>query len=377
MSSGTARRRGGSPRRTKDRTYTSAASPPEAQDKAEALNPHLLSAAQRVLIESLLNADDVGHWADAADELASLTLAVQAAAADQDPKLEGGTTPDLRRNLLKLLEDELLRDSSSDHGAEDAVVSATGNLRHALEPHGDAAVNHLSSPDAGELLAEIAHDLRSPLTSILTLSEALGRGQSGAVNEIQRRQLGLIYNAALALSSTASDLIELAHGGDRLAQKEPSPFSLTEMLDSIRDMVCPMAEEKGLTLSFTTDVSDRRLGYPLALSRVLLNLVTNALKFTEEGGVEISAHAMGPIDIDFAVRDTGKGIDSSAMATLYQPFRRAAGRGGYCFSGTGLGLVICRRLIAAMGSELQLETRPGRGTRFHFRVKLPPANPLV
>ncbi len=280
--------------------------------------------------------------------------------------------------MLKLLENELLRDSTGDDRAEDVVVSALGHVRHALEPEGDATVGQLlSSPDAGELLVEIAHDLRSPLTSILTLSEALRRGQSGVVNDIQRRQLRLIYNAALALSSTASDLIELAHGGDRLAQKEPSPFSLTEMLDSIRDMVSPMAEEKGLTLSFKTDVSDRRLGYPLALSRVLLNLVTNALKFTEEGFVEISAHSVGPIDVDFAVRDTGKGIDPSAMATLYQPFRRAAGRSGYCFSGTGLGLVICRRLIAAMGSELQLETRRDWGTRFYFRLTLPPADLLA
>jgi signal transduction histidine kinase len=182
----------------------------------------------------------------------------------------------------------------------------------------------------------------------------------------------------LALSSTASDLIELAHGGDSLAQKEPSPFSVTEMLESIRDIVYPLAEEKGLELRLEKGVSEYRIGYPLALSRVLLNLTTNALKFTEVGYVEI---AVGPVRrcpraVEFSVRDSGKGVDPDSLDTLYQPFKRAAGRQGYCFSGTGLGLVICRRLVEAMGAKLELETRLGWGTRFSFQLDLPPSSQL-
>ncbi len=228
-------------------------------------------------------------------------------------------------------------------------------------------------PDSPELVSEIAHDLRSPLTSILTLAETLRRGHSGDVNALQRRQLGLIYNAALALSATASDLIELAHGGDRLTQRQRSPFSLTELLESVRDMVCPMAEEKGLELRILADSPDRRIGYPLALSRVLLNLTTNALKFTQTGFVEAAARSVGPSCLEVSVRDTGRGIKPGALKTLYQPFRQAPGGAGHNFSGTGLGLSICRRLVRAMGSELELETRPGWGTRFYFRLELPPA----
>lgn len=232
-----------------------------------------------------------------------------------------------------------------------------------------------SGSESLELVAEIAHDLRSPLTSILTLAEALRSGRSGEVNEIQQRQLGLIYSAALALSSTASDVVELAHGGDRLAQREPSPFSVREILESVRDIVRPMAEEKGLELRFSSAAADRRLGYPLALSRVLLNLTTNALKFTDEGYVEIAALPTGRTELEFAVRDSGRGINAKAMTTLYEPFRREDC--GYVFSGTGLGLVICRRLVEAMGSQLELETRPGWGSRFSFRVELPPASHFV
>jgi signal transduction histidine kinase len=225
-------------------------------------------------------------------------------------------------------------------------------------------------------LAEIAHDLRSPLTSILTLAETLRCGGSGPVTGVQQRQLGLIYSAALALSATASDLIELAHGGDRLAQKAPSTFALTDILDSVRDIVRPMAEEKRVELAFQLEAADRRQGYPLALSRVLLNLTTNALKFTDQGRVEVSARALTPTEVEFAVRDTGRGIREEALATLYEPFRNVPGRGS-CFSGTGLGLMICRRLVEAMGSELQLETRAGWGTRFFFKLELPPAEPLL
>jgi signal transduction histidine kinase len=232
-----------------------------------------------------------------------------------------------------------------------------------------------SGPEGLELVAEIAHDLRSPLTSIITLAETLRSGLTGEVNEIQRRQLGLIYSAALALSSTASDVVELAHGGDSLAQSEPSPFSIREILESVGDIVRPMAEEKELELRFTSAGTDRRLGYPLALSRVLLNLTTNALKFTDKGFVEIAALPTGRTELEFSVRDSGRGINPRAMTTLYEPFRQEDR--GYTFSGTGLGLTICRRLVEAMGSKLELETRLGWGTRFSFRLELPPASQFV
>jgi signal transduction histidine kinase len=239
----------------------------------------------------------------------------------------------------------------------------------------DPRANLSLGSEALELVSEIAHDLRSPLTSILTLAEALRDGLGGDVTAIQRRQLGLIYSAALALSSTASDVVELAHGGDRLAQREPSPFSIRDILDSVRDIVRPMAEEKGLELRFSGAGTDRRLGYPLALSRVLLNLTTNALKFTDEGFVEIAALSTGRTELEFSVRDTGRGVNPQALTTLYQPFRRE--NRGYTFSGTGLGLAICRRLVEAMGSTLELETRPAWGTRFSFRLELPPASHFV
>jgi signal transduction histidine kinase len=236
----------------------------------------------------------------------------------------------------------------------------------------DDALPSLNDSRGLELAVELAHDLRSPLTSILFLSETLLRAGSGPVNEVQQRQLGIIYSAALGLIGTASDVMELAHGGVQLDASEATPFSLTEILEGVRDMVMPIAEEKGLELRLSTVSPDRRAGYPIPLSRILLNLTTNALKFTDVGMVELGVRSVDNSRLELSVRDTGRGIDDAALATLFQPIRRrGGGRRGYQIAGTGLGLSICRKLVNAMGGQLQLETRANWGTRFFFELDLP------
>lgn len=227
-------------------------------------------------------------------------------------------------------------------------------------------------PGGATFVAGVAHDLRSPLTSILFLAETLLAERSGPVTDTQKRQLGIIYSAALGLVSVASDIIELVRGGDGLKERQPTLFSVTEMLESVYDIVRPMAEEKGLRVQLFPPSVDLRMGYPLALSRVLLNLTTNGLKFTETGFVEIAVRSLGETRVEFSVRDTGKGFSTDAMNSLYQPFRRSRDGRKYGFSGAGLGLAISRKLVGAMGSRLLVETRPTWGTRFYFELDLPP-----
>jgi len=135
-----------------------------------------------------------------------------------------------------------------------------------------------------------------------------------------------------------------------------------------------MAEEKQLALRVVPPAMDQRLGHPIALSRVLLNLTTNALKFTDQGYVEIQAQELDATRIEFAVRDSGRGIDPATLSTLFDAMRKVSGR-GRLFSQTGLGLSICRKLVEAMGSELKVETRVAWGTRFSFVLELPPCPP--
>jgi len=321
---------------------------------------------------------------DAAEELQLLDwLATATEQAAQGEALERGgpAAGAFGRHLLELLRAEVVRawraaETPAEPAAVLELIESLEQVREAIEPdRSEHFSSHLSGPDGLDLVVGVAHDLRSPLTSVLFLAETLGRGRSGDINELQRRQLRLIYSAALGLSTLTSDVIELARGGDDLVEREPEPFSLAEVLESLHDIVRPIAEEKKLTVRYNVLPSDRRLGRPLALSRVLLNLTTNALKFTDEGFVEIATRAKGLVGVEFSVRDTGHGISKEALTNLYQPFRRSrirTARGGYLFSGTGLGLAMCRKLIEAMGSELKYESRPDWGTRFYFELDLPP-----
>lgn len=284
----------------------------------------------------------------------------------------------LSRRWLALIRSGFLERASGLPAPDPAQLLQILNAIERISQHLEADwsqhfADRLSAPDGLELVVEVAHDLRSPLTSILFLAETLQRGRSGAVNAVQERQLGLIYSAAFGLSSVASDVIELARGGDRLVDLDPIPFSVTDILESVRDIVQPIAEEKSLTVRLTSPEVDFRIGHPVALSRVLLNLTTNALKFTGEGFVELTAAQLPGRSIEFSVRDTGRGIPPQSMATLFEPFRRRQKPGEYAFSGSGLGLSICRKLVEAMGSVMQVETAPGYGTRFYFVLDLPVA----
>jgi len=293
------------------------------------------------------------------------------------PKVDPRIHSSLGRRLLELLRGEIV-EGWRDIGVPDTellpLLVAMERVRVTIQPNwAQSFAQQLSGADGLALLMDVAHDLRSPLTSILVLAETLQRGQSGTVTDVQRRQLGLIYTAALGLSSVASDIIEFTQGGDQLVDQEPSAFSVTAMLESVRDIVRPIAEEKHLTVRLLAPQNDQRLGHPVAVSRVLLNLTTNALKFTDEGYVEIEALETGEggSHIQFAVRDSGRGIPPEKIATLFQPLRKESGRRGQLFSQTGLGLTICRKLCTAMKSDLKVESRIGWGTRFYFELDLP------
>jgi len=281
------------------------------------------------------------------------------------------------RRLLDALRRDFLARTLAEGRAADAlpairVLDALEQVQEALEEdRAHRFASRLAGFDALELVVDVAHDMRSPLGSILFLAERLRKGQSGAVNAIQERQLGLVYSAAFGLSSLASDVIELAKGGDRLVDLHPIPFAVSDIMRSVRDIVLLIAEEKGLALQFTPPEGDVRTGYPAALNRVLLNLTTNALKFTAEGGVDVTATPRSRTRVEFSVRDTGRGIPEQVMGTLFDAFRRRVKPGEYVFSSAGLGLSICQKLISAMKGELKVETALEKGTRFYFEIDLP------
>ena len=227
-------------------------------------------------------------------------------------------------------------------------------------------VDRLSAPDALQAVIEVAHDMRAPLGSILFLVDAIRRGQSGPVNQVQERQLGLIYGAALGLSNVACDVVDAVRG-NRLVDGRPRPFSIDEVMNSVASIVKPIGEEKQLAISVKLPKSGGRLGYPAALHRILLNLLSNALRYTESGTVAMGCDEPSESTVRFWVEDTGSGIPPGVMSMLYDGFRPTSV--GSRFSSAGLGLAICRTLLSAMGSTLAIETSV-RGTKFSFELEM-------
>jgi signal transduction histidine kinase len=133
-----------------------------------------------------------------------------------------------------------------------------------------------------------------------------------------------------------------------------------------------MAEEKRIELLLSAPHYDRAYGHPIALNRVLLNLTTNAIKFTDKGFVELGAKRLTRHRMEYYVRDTGRGISPDLQGELFRPMKMRPSGDGHFFSGSGLGLSISRRIVRSMGSDLQLETAADWGTRFFFLLDIPP-----
>lgn len=280
----------------------------------------------------------------------------------------------LRRAFLEHAEAPDVRDHASDVVA---ILRALERVQDELDL--DAAhrfSSRLTGQDAQQLVVEMAHDMRSPLGSILILAERLRAGAGGDLSPMQTRQLGLVYSAAFGLSSLAGDVIELARGGTTLVDTEPMAFSVSDVLQSIMDILRPMAEEKRLDMTATGPSADARIGHPSALNRVLLNLATNAIKFTNTGSVAVGTRELDRARIEFSVQDTGRGIPDHVLGSLFEAFRQRQTPGDYAFSSAGLGLSICQKLVRAMGGELQVDTELEKGTRFYFTLELPQAASL-
>lgn len=353
--------------------------------------------------ESSSRPDSAARWLDRARDGVEATLhgrnefvdtdaavrALRSLAGDAARLLEGreaggpgdGDEAAVRLRLVTLLRAELVSLwTGSDVAPSPAemlpALAALEELRVATEPAG----RHRTALDLGDpaslgLVVELAHDLRSPLTSILFLAEVLRNGRSGELNDLQRRQLGVVYSAAFALTAVADDLIDMARRGECPGREDPAEFSLSELFDGVGRMLGPMAEAKEIELRTVTPREDRRVGRPSAVNRVLVNLATNALKFTERGFVELRADPVGYDDLRFTVTDSGRGIPREARDTLFETFRKSRHRRGFFFSGSGLGLAIARRLVEEMGGRLEYETRIDQGTRFFFTLRLPPPRP--
>ena len=229
-----------------------------------------------------------------------------------------------------------------------------------------------ASAAKSQFLASVSHELRTPLNGVLGCAQLLA---CSALEPAQRAQVEVIETSGQALLDLIEDLLDIGRIESGAARLEPVPLALADLAETTIAMLRPMAESRGLALrlEIEPDLADRRMGDARRLRQILLNLLGNAVKFTEEGEVRLSlAHRAGEV-VRFSVSDTGPGVPPELRAWVFERFTRIETGGRAPQPGTGLGLAIVRDLVALMGGEIALGRSEGGGARFDLDLPMPRA----
>ncbi|WP_052162203.1 response regulator [Aquabacterium sp. NJ1] len=235
----------------------------------------------------------------------------------------------------------------------------------------EAAV--LANEAKSEFLANMSHEIRTPMNAIIGMSElAL---QSG-LDERQRNYVQKVHTSAKLLLGIINDILDFSKIEAGKLDIESVEFSLNDLLGGLADLIGLKAEEKNLELLIvqSPELPDRFMGDPLRLHQVLVNLASNAVKFTSQGevivGVDEVERSAGAIVLRFWVKDTGLGMSEAQQARLFTPFTQAEMSTARRFGGTGLGLAISQRLVRMMGSSIEVDSHEGQGSTFYFNLRL-------
>jgi CheY-like chemotaxis protein len=225
-----------------------------------------------------------------------------------------------------------------------------------------------------EFLANMSHELRTPLNSTLILAKLLADNKAGNLSEEQVRFAETICTSGNDLLALINDILDLAKVESGHMEVRNVPVDPAGVLESLKRTFSPVAQQKGLELSIVADASaGELLTDGQRLEQILKNLLSNACKFTEKG--KVSLRAIGDASfVAFEVCDTGIGISSQNLPSIFEPFRQADGTTERKYGGTGLGLSISRELAFILGGALDVESELGKGSTFRLRL---PRNPAL
>jgi signal transduction histidine kinase len=229
-----------------------------------------------------------------------------------------------------------------------------------------------ASTRKSSLLASVSHDIRTPLTTINLIADIIRRTADDPDLAARVPDLAKSLQAsALSMSNMTSDVLDISAIDSGRVTLHESDFMLYELLAQERANLEPMARAKGLYLRFSPSGPAFRLrADKMRLARVVRNLVTNAIKFTESGGVTVSGALTDGHAAVISVSDTGVGIAPENLGQIFGEFAQLRASGDAEGRGWGLGLAICKRLVGMMGGEITVESTPGRGSTFTVHLPL-------
>lgn len=229
-----------------------------------------------------------------------------------------------------------------------------------------------------DFLASMSHEIRTPMNAIIGMADILA---DTPLTKEQRRYVKIFRSAGENLLTVINDILDLSKVEAGQLELESIPFRLDELIETTEAVLAFRAQEKGLELKHRLegDIPLSLRGDPVRLRQILVNLIGNAVKFTETGGVTVEVARLGKAAPDvepgrvcfrFAVMDTGIGIPSDKIGAIFDNFTQADSSVTRRYGGTGLGLSISRRLVNLMGGRIWVESEPGRGSSFYFTALL-------
>jgi signal transduction histidine kinase len=230
-----------------------------------------------------------------------------------------------------------------------------------------------ASSAKSRFLANMSHELRTPLNSIIGFAGVLGQGMAGPLNEEQAREVDMIRRSGDHLLALVNDILDLERIEEGAPEAVVSEFAIGGLLRDVVSTMRPLAKDKGVRLTVACPAEARITSDRGKLEQVLLNLVGNAVKFTDEGEVTLTC-TFEKERVLLAVRDTGLGIPSEELPRVMEDFHQVERLDGMKPEGTGLGLAISRRLVALLGGSISIESTPGLGSTFTVELPLDPGS---